>query len=197
MYDTVGTVDNFNFVPSPVLDASQPKGYRIEQRLQVSLKSAVNEKSFTVEFRLGEDSLAPAEQQLNAWLESGELVQAFCSGLSARPFIHRDGKSYGNRGTEREINGEKISLDAFVVFAGVSMAPLTGGPSLEEVVKQVRGAFKRQQRQFRVQRNAERTQQLEAQLEERAQKLLERQAQQEADKASAEPEASAANGRKR
>jgi hypothetical protein len=197
MYDTIGTVDNFTLVPSPILDPTQPKGYRIEHRMQVSLKSAVNERSFTVEFRLGDDSPAPSEQQLNTWLESGELVQAFCSGLSARPFFHQEGKNYGTRGTEREINGAKISLDAFVVFAGVSMAPLAGGPSLEEVVKQVRGAFKRQQRQFRVQRNAERTQQLEAQLEERAQKLLERQAQQEAEQAAAGTEVTASNGRKR
>lgn len=183
MFAMVGTTDNHTLVPAPVLDDSEPKGYRVEQRLQVSLKAASNDRVYTVEFRLGEDSQAPSEEQLNQWIESGELVQAFCTGLTARPFVHQEGKTYQARGSQREINGAKATLDTFVVFAGVAMAPLAGGPSLEEIVKQVRGAYKRSQRQYRAQRNAERAKLQEAQLEQRAKQLLERKAQQEAEKA--------------
>src|SRR5689334_14596793 len=86
MYAYIGTIDNFTILPSPVLDESAPQGYRIEQRLQVTIKAASNEQTQTVEFRLGDESASPSEEQLTKWLESGELVQAFCTGLSARPF---------------------------------------------------------------------------------------------------------------
>jgi hypothetical protein len=85
------------------------------------------------------------------------------------------------------------SHNTFVIFAGVSMASLASGPALEDVVKQVRSAFKRSQRQYRAQRSAERTKQQEAQLEERARQLLERKAQQDAEKSAAE--SAATNGR--
>ena len=183
MFDFIGIADNYTIVPAPVLDETQPKGYRVEQRLQVTLKAASNERAYTVEFRLGEDSQAPSEQLLTQWIESGELVQAYCTGLTARPFVHQEGKTYQARGSEREINGSKAVLDSFVVFAGFAMAPLSGGPALEELVKQARGAYKRSQRQYRAQRNTERAKQQEAQLEERARQMLERKAQQDAEKA--------------
>jgi hypothetical protein len=194
MFDLIGTADNYSIVPTPVLDATQAQGYRVEQRMQVTLKAASNERGYTIEFRLGDDAQAPSEEQLNAWIESGELVQAFCSAVTARPFVHQEGKQYQARGSEREINGAKAVLDTFVIFAGVSMASLAGGPALEEIVKQVRSAFKRNQRQYRAQRSAERAQQQQAQLEERARQLLERKAQQDAEKAATEP-AMATNGR--
>ena len=198
MYAYIGTVDNFIVLPSPVLDESAPGGSRIEQRLQVTIKAASNEQTQTVEFRLGDESAAPGEDQLTKWLESGELVQAFCTGLSARPFLHQEGKTYRSRGREVQIGETTASLDAFVVLAGVSMAPLSGGPPLEDVVKQVRAAYKRSQRDFRARRNAERVRQLEGQLEERVRQMKERRAAQEAEKATApSAEAAAANGRKR
>src|SRR5262245_1043016 len=103
MFDFIGTLDNFATVPAVVLDETEPKGYRVEQRQQVTLKSASNERAYTVEFHLGADSQAPSEELLNTWLESGELVQAFCTGLTARPFVHQEGKTYQARGSEREI----------------------------------------------------------------------------------------------
>ena len=45
MFAVIGTVDNYTILPSPVLDDSDPKGYRIEQRLQVTLKLAANASS--------------------------------------------------------------------------------------------------------------------------------------------------------
>jgi hypothetical protein len=200
MFDFIGTVDNHATVPSPILDETQPKGYRVEQRLQVTLKAAANERSYTVEFRLGEDSQAPSEQQLDAWIESAELVQAFCTGLSARPFVHQEGKTYRSRGKAVQIGEQKAELDSFVVFAGHAMAPLSGSgaPALEDVVKQVRAAYKRGQRQFRAQRNAERAAQLEAQLEERARQMVERRAAQVAEAERERDEAAvAANGANR
>jgi hypothetical protein len=209
MFDVIGIADNYTIVPAPVLDESQPKGYRIEQRMQVTLKAASNERDYTVEFRLGENSQAPSEELLNRWIESGDMVQAFCIGLTARPFVHQEGKTYQARGSQKEINGSLTTLDTFVVFAGYAMAPLMGGQPgvLEEMVKQARGAYKRSQRQYRAQRNAERAKQQEVQLEERARQLLERKAKQEADKADQVGAASAAateaetaasaNGRKR
>lgn len=194
MFDVLGFLDNYQLIPTPVLDESQPQGYRVEQRLQATLKSASNERNYTVEFRLGDDSQAPSEQQLTAWIDAGELVQAFCSTVTARPFVHQEGKNYQARGSEREINGAKAVLDTFIVFAGVSMAPLVGGPSLEEIVKQVRSDFKRSQRVYRAQRNAERAQEQEEKLAERAKQMLERKKQQDAEKAE-QDSAAAANGR--
>src|SRR5215472_11166274 len=199
MYVYIGTIDNFTILPSPVLDETAPNGYRVEQRLQVTVKAASNEQTQTVEFRLGDESQAPGEEQLTKWLESGETVQAFCTGLSARPFLHQEGKVYRSRGREVRIGEATASLDAFVVLAGVSMAPLAGGPPLDEVVKQVRAAYKRSQREFRARRNSERVKQLEGQLEERVRQMKERRAAQEAEKAAAASgaEATSANGRKR
>jgi hypothetical protein len=201
-----GITDNYSLVPSPVLDATQPKGFRVEQRLQVTLKAAANDEQYTIEFRLGsEDDQSPSEEQLNHWIDGGELVQAICTSLAARPFVHQEGKTYRTKGKEVQIGEQKAALDSFIVFAGVSMAPLAGNTSLEDAVKQARSAFKRSQRAYRARRNEERAQQLEAQLEERVRKLLERQAARqgtapEASSASAaaeEVEAAVANGRKR
>jgi hypothetical protein len=172
-----GITDNYSVVPSPVLDATQPKGFRVEQRLQVTLKAAANDEQYTIEFRLGsEDDQAPSEEQLNSWIDGGELVQAICTSLAARPFVHQEGKTYRTRGKEVQIGEQKAALDSFIVFAGVSMAPLAGNAALEDAVKQARSAFKRNQRAYRARRNEERAQQLEAQLEERVRKFLERQA---------------------
>jgi hypothetical protein len=200
MFDFIGVADNYAVVPSPVLDETQPKGYRVEQRLQVTVKAAANERAYTVEFRLGEDSQAPSESQLDQWIEAGDLVQAFCTGLTARPFVHQEGKVYRSRGKEVQFGDVKANLDSFVVFAGVAMAPLVGGPPLDEMVRQARGSYKRSQRQYRAQRNAERAQQQQAQFEQRAQQLLERKAAEDAAKASQQAEAAepaGANGRKR
>src|SRR5262249_18782543 len=58
MFVCIGTVDNFITLPSPVLDESA-QGYHLEQRLQVTLQAAANERQILVEFRLGEGSEAP------------------------------------------------------------------------------------------------------------------------------------------
>ena len=199
MQVNVGTVDNFEILPTPVLDESAPEGYRMEQRLQVSLKSAADERQLTVEFRLGEGSDAPSEQQLNAWLETGELVQAFCTSLAARPFVHREGKTYRSRGKEVQIGDTKAALDAFVVFAGFAMSPLgEGALSLEEAVRKARAAYKRGQRAYRERRSAERLQQMQAEMPERIKQLQERKAAQDAEKqAQAAEESTGQNRRKR
>ncbi len=198
MFAVVGTVDNFITLPTPVLDDTQPEGYRLEQRLQVTLKSAADERQVTVEYRLGDNSDAPAEQQLNGWLESGDTVQAFCTGLAARPFVHREGKSYRTRGKEVQIGEEKAALDAFVVFAGFAIVPL-GDTSLtlDEAVRKAKAAFKRGQRAYRERRSAERVKQLEAELPERIKQMKERRAAQDAERAAqADGEsATAQNGR--
>lgn len=196
MFAVIGTVDNYTILPSPVLDDADPKGYRIEQRLQVTVKLAANERQqYTVEFRLGDESQAPSTEVLTKWLESGELVQAFCAGLAARPFVHSKEKTYQRRGRAVQIGEQTAELDAFVVFAGSAMAPLEAGSPLEEQVKQARAVFKRSQRTYRDQRNAARVQQMEAQLEERVRQLQERRAQADAAKA-ASGEAVSANDRR-
>jgi hypothetical protein len=199
MFDVIGSIDNFITLPSPVIDDSVPEGYRMEQRLQVGLKTAADERQITVEFRLGDGSDAPAEQQLNTWLETGELVQAFCTGLAARPFVHQEGKTYRTRGKEVQIGDAKASLDAFVVFAGFAMSAMegTGALSIDEAVRKARAAYKRGQRAYRERRSAERLKQLEAQLPERIKQLQERKAAQEAEKLAQAEEATGQNGRKR
>jgi len=201
MFDAIGTVANFITVPNLVPDEAEPTGGRRDDRLQVTLELASNEKTVTVEFRLGEGSEAPAEAQLTKWLEDGELVQAFCSGCTAKPFLHRADKTYRNASKEVEVaDGVTAELDAFVVFAGVAMAPLAGGPALEDVVKQVRAAHKRSQRDFRLRRNAERLKELEEQLPARLKAMQERRAARQAaeqEKVGAEAAGAATNGRKR
>ena len=196
MFAVIGTVDNYTILPSPVLDDADPKGYRIEQRLQVTLKLAANERQqYTVEFRLGDESQAPSTELLTKWLESGELVQAYCAGLAARPFVHSKEKTYQRRGRQVQVGDQTAELDAFVVFAGSAMAVLEPGSPLEEQVKQARAVFKRSQRTYRDQRNAARVAQMEAQLEERVRQMQERRAQTEAEKAAGE--AVGSNGRRR
>jgi hypothetical protein len=200
MFAVIGTVDNYTILPSPVLDDADPKGYRIEQRLQVTLKLAANERQqYTVEFRLGDESQAPSTDLLTKWLESGELVQAYCAGLAARPFVHSKEKTYQRRGRAVQIGEQTAELDAFVVFAGSAMAVLDPGSPLEEQVKQARAVFKRSQRAYRDQRNAARVAQMEAQLEDRVRQMQERRAQAEAEKAAAGEAvgASGANARRR
>jgi hypothetical protein len=175
MIALVGPVINFNILPTPVLDDSAPKGHRIEQRLKVLLALASNDRQqYTVEFRLGDDSQAPSTELLNTWLESGELVLAYCTGLAARPFVHSKEKTYQRRGRQVQLGDQTAELDAFVVFAGASMAPLDAGSPLEDQVKQARAAYKRSQRAYREQRNASEVAQIEAQMEERVRQMQER-----------------------
>ena len=194
----IGTVDNFIVLPSPVLDESA-QGYHLEQRLQVTLQAAANERQLLVEFRLGEGSEAPSEQLLTAWLESGDLVEALCTGLTARPFVQQRDKTYRRQGKAVQVGEETAHLDTMVVFAGASMAPLSEAKPLEEAVKAARASYKRGQREYRAQRNAERVKLMEAQVGERVKLLRERQAAEEAAKVatSAEAEPTGANGRKR
>jgi hypothetical protein len=190
----IGTVDNFIVLPSPVPDESE-QGYHTEQRLQVTLQAAANERQqFMIEFRLGEGSDAPSEHVLNTWLESGDLVEALCTGLTARPFKQDKDKTYRRQGKAVQVGDETVHLDTMVVFAGASMAPLTEAKPLQEAVKAARAAYKRGQREYRQQRNAERVKQMEAQMGERIQQLRERKAA-EAAASTAEPAAIA--GRKR
>jgi hypothetical protein len=202
MLACIGPVDNFIVLPSPVPDDSE-QGYHLEQRLQVTLQAAANERQqFMIEFRLGEGSDAPSEQVLNAWLESGDLVEALCTGLTARPFKQQEDKTYRRKGKEVKVGEETIHLDTMVVFAGASMAPLAEAKPLQEAVKVARAAYKRGQREYRVQRNAERVKQMEAQMGERIKQLRERKAAEDAAKAAAasgeaEPAGAGTNGRKR
>jgi hypothetical protein len=203
MLITMGSVDNFNTVVQPVPDESE-QGWHREERLQVSLKLAANERPALIEFRLGEDSQAPSTQLLTQWLESGEVVQAYCTGISARPFVQKEGKTYRTRGKAVELEQQRgdelikvnANLDAMIVFLGHAMAPLSGGMTAEEALKQTRAAYKRGQRLYRERRNAERAEQMEVQLEERARQMLARRAEQQAQREPATT-AAAGNGRKR
>jgi hypothetical protein len=202
MLTTLGTVDNFNTVVQPVPDESE-QGWHREERLQVSLKLAANERPALIEFRLGDDAQAPSTQLLTQWLESGETVQAYCTGISARPFVQKEGKTYRTRGKAVELEqqqGDQLikvnaNLDAMIVFLGHAMAPLSGGMTAEEALKQTRAAYKRGQRLYRERRNAVRAEQMEVQLEERARQMLARRAEQQATPAGTAVTAS--NGRKR
>jgi hypothetical protein len=79
------------------------------------------------------------------------------------------------------------------------MAPLTEAKPLQEAVKAARAAYKRGQREYRQQRNAERVKQMEAQMVERIKLLRERKVTEDAAKAAAggEVEPVGPNGRKR
>jgi hypothetical protein len=194
----IGTVDNFIILPSPVLDES-PQGYHLEQRLQVTLLAAANDRQLMIEFRLGDGSEAPSEQVLTSWLESGDVVEALCTGLSARPFVQSKDKTYRRQGKAIQVGDATAHLDTMVVFAGASMSTLAEATSLAEAVKAARASYKRGQREYRAQRNVERVKQMEAQVEERVRVMRERRASEDAAKVQAgvEAESAGANGRKR
>lgn len=178
MYFVIGTIDNAITLPTPILDDS-PQGYHLEDRMQVTVKSAANDKTTTIEFRLGPDSDAPAEQQLIAWMEGGDLVRVVCSTVSARPFVHQDGKQYRSRGSEKEINGQTAVLDTLIVFAGQSITPAADAFDVEDEVRKARGSYKKAQREFRQRLNAERVEKAKAQMEERVAKMKEARAKQQ------------------
>ena len=194
----IGTVDNFILMPSPVLDESE-QGFHLEQRFQVTLQAAANERQLMIEFRTGEGSDAPTEQLLNAWLESGDLVEALCTGLTARPFMQNKDKIYRRQGKEVKVGDETAYLDTMVVFSDASMSLLTEAKSLDDAVKAARASYKRGQREYRAQRNAERVKQMESQVLDRVKQMRERKAAEDAAKAApaAEPGAAGTNGRKR
>jgi hypothetical protein len=198
MLVAIGTVDNFIALPSPVLDDS-PQGYHLEQRLQVTLQAAANERQLMIEFRLGEGSDAPSEQLLNTWLESGDLVEALCTGLTARPFVQNKDKTYRRQGKAVQVGEETAHLDTMVVFAGASMSTLAEAQPIQDAVKAARASYKRGQREYRALRNAERVKQMETQVVERVKQLRERQAAGDAARAATSNEAEAAGttGRKR
>src|SRR5258708_14525550 len=194
----IATVDTFILTPSPVLDDSE-QGFHLEQRLQVTLQAAANERQLMIEFRLGEGSDAPSEQLLNAWLESGDLVEALCTGLTARPFVQNKDKTYRRQGKAVQVGEETAHLDTMVVFAGASMSTLADAKPIGEAVKVARASYKRGQREYRAQRNAERVKQMEAQMADRVKQLRERKAAEDATKAAASSagESASTNGRKR
>ena len=185
MLNLIATLDNAVELPTPVLDDSET-GYHLEQRLQVTAKSPVNDRTFTIEFRLGDGSDAPAAQQLTAWMEAGELVRISCSGVTARPFTHQEGKQYRSRGSEREINGKTVTLDTLLVFAGTSIVSAATPFDAEEEVRKARGAYQRQQRSYRETVNARRVAQAQATIAERVTRMKEAQAKRTAAGAGAE-----------
>jgi hypothetical protein len=166
MLATIGTVENFIITPSPILDDSE-QGYHLEERLQVTLKSAIDEQPLVIEFHLGNSSTAPSEQVLATWLVEDELVAALCTGISARPIAQQRRAAQDDEQATR--------MDTMVVLAGHSMVALSEGIDLREAVKSVRTAHKRAQRDYLLRRNAERVEQLKARLPERVQRLRSRQ----------------------
>src|SRR5258708_40284122 len=115
----IGTVDNFILMPSPVPDEST-QGFHLEQRLQVTLQAAANERQLMIEFRLGEGSETPSEQLLNSWLEAGDLVEALCTGLTARPFKQDKDKTYRRQGKAVKGGHETVHLVTMLGFAAAS-----------------------------------------------------------------------------
>jgi hypothetical protein len=167
MLATIGTVENFNITLSPILDDSE-QGYHLEEHLQVTLKSAIDEQPLMIEFRLGDTSAAPSEQVLSTWLVEDELVAALCTGISVRSVAVKQ---------RREAQGDEHTArtDTMVVLAGQSMVALSAGIDLREAVKKARVANKLAQRDDLLRRNAERVEQLRAHLPERIQQLKRRQ----------------------
>jgi hypothetical protein len=163
MLATIGTVENFNITLSPILDESE-QGYHLEEHLQVTLKSAIDEQPLMIEFRLGDTSTAPSEQVLSTWLVEDELVAALCTGISTRSVAVKQ---------RREAQGDEQTArtDTTVALSGQSMVALREGIDLREAVKTARVAHKRAQRDYLLHRNAERVEQLRAHLPERIQQL--------------------------
>ncbi|MBA3824325.1 MAG: hypothetical protein H0X24_10585 [Ktedonobacterales bacterium] len=189
----IATADNAFVLPTPVLDDTE-KGYHLEDRMQVTVRSPANDKTATVEFRLDAESDAPTLAQLDAWIESGDLLRVVCSGVTARPFIHQEGKQYRSRGSEKEINGQTATLDTLIIFAGQSITLASEPFDADEEVRRARGAYKKAQRSYRQRTNAERLARTNAGMEERIAKMREAAKAKEAAAAAASPAAPATDG---
>jgi hypothetical protein len=191
------TADNCLVLPQPIPDESE-KHYHLEERMQVSLRAPDNDKQYTIEFRLDEGSNAPTQAQVDDWIESGELLRVVCSGVSARAFAHQEGKQYRSRGSEKEINGQTVTLDTMVIFAGQSITLASDPFDVEDEVRKARGAYKKAQRAFRQRINAEKVEKAKAGIEERVAKMQEAAKAREAAAAAGTPDGAAAGtGRRR
>jgi hypothetical protein len=146
--------------------------------MQVTIKSAANDKTCTIEFRLGEGSDAPSEEQLIEWMESGKEVRVVCTTVAARPWVHQEGKQYRTQGSPKEINGVMVALDTIIVFSGQSIALASDPLNLEEDISKARGAYKRSQRDFRKRLNADRIAKTHTELPDRIAKMRESRAKQ-------------------
>lgn len=175
MLMAIGTIDNVAKLPAPVLDDSQ-QGYHVEERLQVTLRSSANDRQMTIEYRPSSDPAAsgiPTVQDLIAWMKGGEVMRCVCSGVTARPFIQQEGKQYRSRGSEKDLNGQTVALDAMIIFAGISAAPVTENLDLDAEIRKARGAFKEQQWEYRDQFNQQRAQKALDEMPDRAAKMIE------------------------
>ena len=197
MIDVLLTIDNFVKNPMPILDDT-PQGYHLEERLQVSGKSAADEKQVMVEFNLGtEYPDTPGEDRLTEWLESGELLHAYCLNVVARPFVQKEDeesrKKYRRVGKEVLIDDKIAHLDTMIVFNGYTLVPVAEGKDVVEAIKQVHGAYKRRQRDYLTRRNAEKLQErmdkIPEQVEQMKQRKAERDAQAKAKSPAADPTA--------
>lgn len=149
---------------------------------------------------MGDDSDAPTLAQLDTWIESGDLLRVVCSGVTARPFTHQEGKQYRSRGSEKEINGQTVTLDTLIIFAGQSITLASDPFDAEEEVRKARGSYKKAQRAYRQRSNAERLAKTNAGMEERVTKMREAAKAKEAAAAAgttASGDAPAGNGRRR
>ena len=74
----------------------------------------------------------PPRALFNQWLESGDLVEALCTGLTARPFMQNKDKTPRRQGKEVKVGDEIAYLDTMVVFAGASMSTLADAKPIDE-----------------------------------------------------------------
>lgn len=203
--DAFFTIDNFITMPMPVLDETE-QGYHLEQRLQVSGKSAADEKQIMVEFQIGEHyPETPGEGELTKWMEDGELLHAFCLNVVARPFAQKEDeesrKKYRRVGKEVKIGDTIAHLDTMIVYNGYRMIPVASNPDPIEILKTVHGAYKRRQRDYLTRRNAEKLNDRMAQIPTQVEEMKKRRAAQQQAQAANAPTSPAdgatPNGRRR
>jgi hypothetical protein len=183
MIDAYFTIDNFITMPMPVLDESE-QGYHLEQRLQVSGKSAADEKQIMIEFQLGDQfPETPGEGEITKWMEEGELLHAFCLNVVARPFAQKEDeesrKKYRRIGKEVKIGDQVAHLDTMIVYNGYRLIPVADNPNPLDILKTVHGAYKRRQRDYLTRRNAEKLNDRMAQIPAQVEAMKQRRAAQQ------------------
>jgi hypothetical protein len=155
MFSSTGHMAIVYPVPVGIQDATAPDGIRVDEQLNVTLKSASDEKEY--QFNLPITERTPSLKQLEEWQAAGELVTILASTVRALPFIHDNSKdAEGNPLKRYQRPGRKVTVgtnvvveaDAFVVFQGYDIR-LAGSVDLGQEAQAAHGEFLKRQAEYR------------------------------------------------
>ncbi len=178
-FTNTGDITLILVAKAAVPDPKAEDGWSIVDQLNLTLKSAADEKEYTFTLPVNEQTIAP--RQLEEWQQNGTKVTVFCSAVRAQPFVHdttkdKNGnplKRYARPGKRVSVVGPKnqaveAEVDAFVSFQAYDVRPAGPFDLLQEAEK-AHGDFLKKQMEYRQRSIVEK----QRKAEERALKKLE------------------------